>query len=66
MANRRMRYFIDDREVTEDEATAAEKAGTAKLVRGASGVVPEALRRPLETPEEWLSPWMQLRTVDDD
>lgn len=57
----RFRFFIDGVEATEEEAYAAEDAGTHKVVRGASGIVPEELRGENETREDWLNPWMELR-----
>lgn len=57
------RYFMDGVEVSEAEAIAAEKAGTHKVARGGSGVVPEELRSEGETREDWLNPWMELLAV---
>lgn len=59
-----MRFFLDGVECTEQEAVAAEDAGTHRVVRGASGIVPEELRQPGETREEWFNPWMELRSIN--
>jgi hypothetical protein len=60
----RMRYFIDGVEVTEQDAKDAELAGTAQVMQGASGNVPERLRQPNETREDWFNPWMEFETID--
>lgn len=59
-----LRYFIDGIEVTEDEAVAAEQEGRAKVSRGGSGVVPVEFRKPGETEDEWLRPWLAMRSVN--
>lgn len=55
-----MRYFIDTTEVSEAVARRAEERGAASVAQGGSGVVPERLRQPGETPEEYLRPWILL------
>lgn len=60
-----MRFFIDDEEVTEQVAIDAERYGAARVACGGSGVVPEVLRQPEETREQWLSPWMLLHTYEN-
>lgn len=59
----RFRYFLDGVEVSEEECLAAEDAGTAKVTRGGSGVVPENLRQPNETRDDWINPWLEMRSI---
>lgn len=61
----RFRYFIDGVETTEEAVHEAEDSGRARVVRGASGIVPEHLRQPGETREDWFNPWMELETIKD-
>lgn len=58
-----LRCFIDGKEVSVEEALAAEEAGTAMVVQGGSGVVPEKLRQLGETEDQWLRPWLQMRSI---
>ncbi len=57
------RYFIEDTEVTEADVLAAEAAGTHEVVQGGSGVVPERLRQPGETREDWINPWLIMKPI---
>ena len=58
-----MRYFIGTEEVTEAQVRAAEHMATARVARGGSGVVPVELRQPGETPEQYLSAWIQMEPI---
>ena len=58
-----MRYFIDTVEVSEADAFDAERRGTALVAQGGSHVVPESLRVPGETPQQYLRPWVLLHTA---
>ncbi len=60
-----MRYFLlkEDSyyyEITEDSAKGLESNGLAHVSRGGSGVVPEEVRQPGETRDQYMCPWLVM------
>jgi len=61
---RPMRFFIDGEEVSEQMAIDAEQYAAARVLRGASGIVPERLRQPGETYEQYRTAWLEMETYE--